>query len=66
MGEIEGRAVNALPVARDQVDALPDRRLDPKGATPAWYSRAALEHVNGTQVERRRRPLGIQEPSVAR
>jgi hypothetical protein len=57
--EVHRHAVDALAVPRDQVDALLDGLLDPEGAAPARNLGFALEHVDGAQVKRRLRPLGV-------
>src|SRR5207302_7315744 len=44
--EVERDAMDALAVARHEVDALADRLFDAGGAAAAWYSRAAFEHVD--------------------
>jgi hypothetical protein len=58
--------MDALPVPWHEVDPLLDRLLDPKRAPPAGHLRFALEDVDGAQVERRVRALGIEKPGVAR
>jgi hypothetical protein len=62
--DVHRRPVDALAVAGNQVDALPDGFFDPEGAAPTGYTRTALKHVHGAQVERSRRPLGIEKPGV--
>ena len=63
--EVERHAVDALPISRDEVDAFFDRLLDADRAATAGELRLALEDVDGAEVQRRLRPLGIQEPSGA-
>jgi hypothetical protein len=41
------------------MDALLDRLLDAQRAAAAWDLRLAFEDVDGAEVERRLRPLGI-------
>ena len=62
--QVERDAVDALAVARHEVDALADGLLDAGGAAAARDSGAALEHVDGAEVERRFSPLRVQEPRV--
>jgi len=57
--EVERHAVDLLAVSRHQVEAFFDRLLYTKRATAARDLRLAFEHVDGAEVERRLRPLGI-------
>src|SRR5260370_42576079 len=56
--------MNLLAVSRHQVDALFDRLFYSKSATTTRDLRFALEHVNGAEIERCLRPLGIQKPRI--
>src|SRR5882672_10182649 len=66
VGEVPRHAMDALPVARHQVDPLFDRFLDAKCASPAGNPGPALEHVDGADVERCLCPFGVEKPGVAR
>src|ERR1700704_2215352 len=63
--EIPRHALDALPVAWDQVDPLLDRLFNTKGASSTGDPRAAFEHVDGADVEWCLRALGVKEPGVA-
>src|SRR5260370_6156423 len=56
--------MNLLAVSRHQVDALFDRLFYTQSATTTRDLRFALEHVNGAEIERCLRPLGIQKPRI--
>src|SRR6266851_1810538 len=51
-------------VERPGMDALFDRLFDTQSATTTRDLRFTLEHVNGAEIERRLRPLGIQKPRI--
>ncbi len=62
--EVPRHSLDALAVARHQVDSLLDGLFNAKGAAPSGDPRAAFEHVHRSNVERCLRALGVQEPRI--
>jgi hypothetical protein len=65
MREVERHAMDALPISRDEVDPFFDRLLDANRAATAGELGLALKDVDGAEVQRRLRPLGIEKPRIA-
>src|SRR6266852_8440919 len=57
--KVERYTTDLLAISRHQVDALFDRLLDTQRATATRDLRLAFEHIDGAEVKRRLRPLGI-------
>ena len=65
MSEVEGHALDPLPVARDEVEALANRVLDSLRAATTRNLGLAFEDVDGADVQWRLRSLRIEKPGVA-
>ena len=64
---VEAEPDKHFPEARGIVMDLYDgkaRNVTVGGAAATWDSRAAFEHVDGAEVERRFGPLRVKEPGV--